>query len=447
MSILKIQCQTMLLTWSTHVAKEWLVEHIRQLCEQWGVVTCTIAHESADETDPYEHTHCVLRLKTAMRKQGMNAGHFFCLPCGFELPVGKCPASSCPNHLKFNFKALPGRGTKAWKDGLKYILKEDPVARAEATKIIEDLDGQLSISNTVCAFRPNEAMKYLGDATEENIISRRAVVDSGLFEHLTKINKLPPVIAPLVYDWQKQLATYVWANKASSDRSIHVIHDRHGGSGKTKWCQWAEANGNIDDEYSVLWLANCGRATDMLNIIVAEYAHNGWDCSVCLISIPRDAGECVGLFHYMEQLKDQLLVAPKYNSRRVRLEKSPVIILFCNHIPDLSKLSDDRWQLWEIDRNTLDHQHPGLTQEYQDAVNASCSVELSSTWNFGDLGPFKLRDVQSPTTAWRYYDYVIRPLSLAEALAIREGERCAQWGGRYERLADVIPGSGLTTNF
>jgi hypothetical protein len=427
----------MLITWSTHVDKSWLTSHLNELCEEWEPIGITIAHENPDKEVSYYHTHCVLRLSKPLRKQGEDASHFFCLPCSFELTVGKC--STCPNHLHPHVKTLMGRGTKSWIDALGYISKQDPVARKEAEKVIESIgERQRPIAETIVTYEPHEAMRYLGDATEQTIMSRRAVIESGLFEYLTKANKLPPVVAPLVYDWQKQLATWVRNNEASTDRGIHVIHDKYGGSGKTKFCQWAECSANLGDTYKVLWITHTGRASDMLNIIGTEYAHNGWDCSVMLISIPRDAGEWSGLFHYIEQLKDGLLVCTKYQSRKIRIPKNPVIVLFCNAMPDFSKLSDDRWQVYDVDRSVLDHNHPGITQEYLDAVSSTCHVNMPDSWNFGDMGPFRRNCVNEPSAPWRRYDYVVRPISLADAKDIRDRER-GLFLSQQSRPGDVVP--------
>lgn len=83
----------------------------------------------------------------------------------------------------------------------------------------------------------------------------------------------------------------------------------------------------------------------------------------------------VALFHYVrsqeifisyeaiESVKDGIFFSAKYESGMC-LFNSPHVLVFANFMPDITKLSKDRWQVFEIVDNTLKLRD--LVQEAED---------------------------------------------------------------------------------
>jgi len=45
----------------------------------------------------------------------------------------------------------------------------------------------------------------------------------------------------------------------------------------------------------------------------------------------------------LENLKDRMVLSPKYDSKMKILRKTPHVIVFCNEDPDMDKMSADRY--------------------------------------------------------------------------------------------------------
>jgi hypothetical protein len=50
----------------------------------------------------------------------------------------------------------------------------------------------------------------------------------------------------------------------------------------------------------------------------------------------------------LEQLKDQLIFSPKYESVCKVLPQPVHVIVFCNEMPDITKMTEDRYSFVEL---------------------------------------------------------------------------------------------------
>lgn len=66
--------------------------------------------------------------------------------------------------------------------------------------------------------------------------------------------------------------------------------------------------------------------------------------SVFFFNIPRGGMEFLQ-YTILEQLKDQMVFSPKYNSQMKFLSKTPHVLVFCNEQPDLNKMTEDRYTI------------------------------------------------------------------------------------------------------
>lgn len=89
-----------------------------------------------------------------------------------------------------------------------------------------------------------------------------------------------------------------------------------------------------------------------------------------IFDLPRSMGkDCLyGMYSAIEQLKTGYIYDTRYKGRG-RWINSPNIWVFTNEIPDLNRLSSDRWNIWTVDdKNDLIKYDPTLPDEKGDII-------------------------------------------------------------------------------
>lgn len=131
-------------------------------------------------------------------------------------------------------------------------------------------------------------------------------------------------------DWQRNLEEELEA--PADDRSIIFYVDPDGGKGKSWFQAWYLTN--HPSETQVL---SAGKRDDVAHSVDKSK-------SVFFFNIPRGGMEYMQ-YTILEQLKDQMVFSPKYNSQMKYLQKVPHVVVFCNEDPDMTKMSADRYIL------------------------------------------------------------------------------------------------------
>lgn len=127
--------------------------------------------------------------------------------------------------------------------------------------------------------------------------------------------------------WQQELAAQLDAD--ADDRTIDFFVDVDGGKGKTWFQQWYLSS--RPEKTQVLGI---GRRDDMAHVIDVTK-------SVFFINVPRGSMEYLQ-YTILEQLKDRMVMSPKYNSCVKIFQTNVHVVVFCNEYPDETKLSADR---------------------------------------------------------------------------------------------------------
>ncbi|APG55809.1 rep protein [Macaca mulatta feces associated virus 5] len=81
--------------------------------------------------------------------------------------------------------------------------------------------------------------------------------------------------------------------------------------------------------------------------IASDFLDHGYRPFV-IIDLPRTAQWSNELYLAIERIKDGLIKDPRYNSRTVNIRGVKVLVC-CNSLPKLDKLSKDRWVRLEAD--------------------------------------------------------------------------------------------------
>lgn len=294
-----------LLTYKTHLDKqkyrEWLTKE--RECD-WVV----IAHETGEEGQ-YEHTHVFV--KTTKKVDLVGAGTKVFDYTGIH-----------PN-IK-----LASDGSKDTERIIKYLSKEDKLVENEARKlgIVRTVEDQENLAEAVwrCNDLAEAMRKYCRKATDATGIQTLWACKPVEFELNLELR-----------EWQEKLVAEL--DHKPDDRKVIWYVDHNGGQGKTTLAKWLFAN------RKALVIAGAQKISDVSTIVrnhIAEYGRLG----IVVLNLTRTEEEVRSVYKMIEQLKDGLLTASKYNGKTIVFD-SPHVVVFANWAPNRENLSEDRWSI------------------------------------------------------------------------------------------------------
>jgi hypothetical protein len=118
-----------------------------------------------------------------------------------------------------------------------------------------------------------------------------------------------------------------------------------GNIGKTQFSKYLSAT------HGAICLS--GKGADVRNGVVQYKMANGDTPEVVLFPIPRSYNSDYLSYEALENIKDMYFYSGKYEGGMIN-GNSPHLIIFANEPPDVSKVSRDRWRIYEIDSDTYD---------------------------------------------------------------------------------------------
>jgi len=134
-------------------------------------------------------------------------------------------------------------------------------------------------------------------------------------------------------DWQLGLRDELM--QEADDRKIIFIVDSVGNAGKSYFCRWMLENRADDTQ-----LLSAGKETD-LAYMIEEHR------KVFLFDISRGRLEYLQ-YSILEAIKNGFVQSTKYASVVKRLNFKAHVVVFTNETPDMTKLSEDRYDIREI---------------------------------------------------------------------------------------------------
>lgn len=134
-------------------------------------------------------------------------------------------------------------------------------------------------------------------------------------------------------EWQNELRGRLLTD--AEGRKVMFVVDEEGASGKTWFCQWMSSK---DRDVQVLGL---GKRDDIAHQIDPSKR-------IFLFTLPRG---CIDHLQYpvLEMLKDRMVVSPKYESTVKKMRKQPHVVVFCNEVPKLDRMTSDRYEFFTYD--------------------------------------------------------------------------------------------------
>lgn len=129
------------------------------------------------------------------------------------------------------------------------------------------------------------------------------------------------------------------AVRITNNREIVVWYTDEGGCGKSHLC------GALWERRIAHYVIPQGTAKSIIQDVASEVLNNG-DREMIVIDIPRTWKWTEEMYCAIETIKDGLVKDPRYSSRTINIRGTKLLIL-CNHMPKLGKLSADRWVVLE----------------------------------------------------------------------------------------------------
>lgn len=156
-----------------------------------------------------------------------------------------------------------------------------------------------------------------------------------------------------LYQWQKDILELYGTEP--EHRLIHWYYDPIGDCGKTSFSK------SLSMQYDDILLCT-GSARDSKYLVAQWIIAHKWtrDPKMIIFDIARCQDSEKVSYQAIEDMKNGFYVSTKYESGRV-IHEYPHVIIFANQLPDVSKMSLDRWRIHELFR---DGTNKDITKEH-----------------------------------------------------------------------------------
>lgn len=141
-----------------------------------------------------------------------------------------------------------------------------------------------------------------------------------------------------LYEWQKNIINII--EQKPDDRTINWIFEGQGNKGKSALCKYICFNHNA--------ICVGGKATDIKYGILKFKEEFDYYPRIVIIDLPRSYDNNFLNYHAIEEIKNGLFFSTKYECKQV-IMNSPHILIFSNKKPETEKLSEDRWNIINIE--------------------------------------------------------------------------------------------------
>lgn len=310
--------QHLFLTYKTHLDKKTMTDHLTAM----GAVRVEICHESGkqrekeeEEKHPYLHTHIYV-----------DFGKIFSSTRANIFDVKATDEKGEVENIHPNIAPIVGRG--GVDKVLNYMSKEDPECIHLKKK---EMKATIASLIWACQTRAEALALCAKPSDAPGILALYANKPTEVKEE---------TFTPL--PWQEDLMKKL--EEKPNDRTVMWYYDEKGGCGKTRLGKWMHKNKKA---YMVKALG--GQYHTAPIIIGALDA--GWDARVLIVDLTRSHQD-TSIYDALEAIKDGVLTSTKYMGKTIDFD-SPHVIVFANFLPETAMLSQDRWDIWHINRDDV----------------------------------------------------------------------------------------------
>jgi len=335
---------SMTITYKTHIPKDeykkWFIEVIvpRYSDEGNEVLFLEMAHETGDKENPYLHTHVVYKTMYPITTRDQ-----------FALDWDDIH----PNWAYINSQ-------KHWSNATRYLAKEDPdnalLKRGDTQEWKVTVERSKNVAealrNTRC--RPGDVqgiITYHGIVTKPEIAPRLSPANFHrwqveLYEIMNENSKVRPPLPRIVdpANRNKREVIPIPGLAAAYDpasRTIGLIVDAKGGAGKTQFIK--ALHYHEPDRFLVV--QGIPQLKDF-GTQVQEAQSSGWNGDAILFNLTRTQVD-YKVHATLEASIDGFITAVKFKGGTVLFEPRNIWV-FANDIPDLMKVTTDRWRIFTV---------------------------------------------------------------------------------------------------
>lgn len=318
-------------TYKTHINFDELFNAINK---KHPISKYMFCHESADQNDPYLHTHgCVEFIKPidTVFSRIFDIGD---IHPNFTSTRNWCAAI---NYCMKEFKETKQVNFKHNMD-LEAELKSKRQNKLESRNefkqlvqlIVEEKNALDAIMNYANDLRDVMAITMLHNLKQQGIpedILRDAenFVPSVYHEELIEIMKSIPSI-----------------------RTAYWLYDEFGNTGKSTFMKWCIAT--MKDVFAI---SGTGASKDIFNVLLNHLKEKEFPKTI-FIDLARTCEDRESIYGIIEQIKNGYITATKYHGGNIFMPV-PHIIILSNFLPIVSKLSLDRWRIYEVYEDVNDN--------------------------------------------------------------------------------------------
>jgi hypothetical protein len=337
----RVQGRRFLFTYATHLPKEEFVHWFQQLTHRIPVFI-RLAHETGDETVPYNHTHVLIDMGTVFNKR--DATEFFDFPAPPEYVDRNGVARST---IHPNIKNIPS--AKAFDDAKGYLSKEDAANQDLACFVRRsgrDDRGDRSAGGIVDTIWASPTVQ---DALRQNVGDvREAAGVLQIYQHRPEQGEVDaPLAREELWKWQLELVDEVHGRAVAHNGKVIWYYDPEGQHGKGRVQEYLEET-EKDESGNRKWLCIAGSCSSRH---VMLHAHNerraGWTGHGVCIDVTRTRAHNDELYTIIELFLNGRWTVSMYNTGRGRI-CTPWVVVFANFWPRIDALSTSRWILREL---------------------------------------------------------------------------------------------------
>lgn len=335
----RLQNARLLLTYSEHVDKQLLFNKLNSLMSLKEILICWETGATG-----HQHSHCLVEFSRPIRTRNQAI---------FDL-----------SGLHPNIRVV--RTNLHWRRAQDYCRKQDtdPLYWTNQLGANGDLRGRAgsdsgSTTGSIRGADGSEAApsvvgeeahwldRITGAPTLVDALRgqslRDAVATITIFERLQK-QFIPVPVDEEPTEWQREFILVAEINH--DPRLIHWIWDPVGGHGKSWLARHLVAK--WPNDWTIL--KNLGNQRDSATVI-KNIIDSGFRGRHAWVDLPR--GACIKDFYpALEDISDGCVTTLKYQGKTVMFEPM-CIYVGANFLPDLDKMSEDRWRVYALDAGKL----------------------------------------------------------------------------------------------
>lgn len=349
----RLRGKSFFLTYKGHLDYDISFNHMKNTFAKYEIKDFLLSHEKAPDKDNKE----IIDEKGELLLNELENGKKEYLHTHIVVRFNK--NVDCKNVLRFDIDGVHGfyetqRGT--WIQMLQYCIKED---KENNSNVKANFDFKKSIDDFYKSKLTTIKKKELWEEKLKNILKKQSLADC-LLENCNDIKEVMGVIAiktncrnldfrtydpfenVILKGWQEELTTILSKKCDRNCRKIVWLYDDIGNNGKSFLCQY------LRDKVDGVMVINCaGKSANLYNVVTEELESVQKSPVSILFDFPRALKNNKDIYEALECFKEGSYTSTKYKGGFVKFDK-PHVFVFANFLPQISKLSKDRFDIREF---------------------------------------------------------------------------------------------------